>query len=80
MGAELEEYTTLLSKEYQKKKLQDLSPLQLPWNSLNLRGDMLSRNLVPDQPVRGNYSLVDVEGETFLKVDLVNLITPYLRL
>ncbi|MEA2008498.1 MAG: right-handed parallel beta-helix repeat-containing protein, partial [Chloroflexota bacterium] len=35
--------------------------------------DLLSRNLNPKQPLRGNYHFVDWDGETFLRVDLVNL-------
>ena len=70
-GDELGEYYSLLIKEYQKSPDQPL--LQLPWENLDFRIDLLSRNLNPKQPIRGNYRVVEKEGETFIQLDLVNL-------
>ena len=72
-GNELGEYYTLLVNEYKNTEVQGDSLLQLPWDTLDLRSDMLSRNLDPKQPIRGNYHIVEENGETFLQLDLVNL-------
>lgn len=72
-GEELGMYYSLLVEEYKNKNLPDESLLKLPWETLNLRTDLLSRNLNPAQPIRGNYHFVEKEGKTFIQLDLVNL-------
>ncbi len=72
-GEELGMYYSLLVEEYKNKNLSEQSLLKLPWEILNLRSDLLSRNLNPAQPIRGNYRLVEIEGESFIQLDLVNL-------
>ncbi len=72
-GEELGMYYSLLVDEYKNRNSSDDSLLQLPWDTLNLRADLLSRNLDPAQPIRGNYRFVEKEGETFIQLDLVNL-------
>ncbi len=72
-GEELGTYYSLLVDEYKTRNSSDDSLLQLPWDTLNLRADLLSRNLEPAQPIRGNYHFVEKEGETFIQLDLVNL-------
>ena len=72
-GDEFGVYSSLLMEEYEGKDSQDLSLLQLPWDGLDFRTDIFSRNLKPAHPVRGNYHLVEKDGATFLQLDLVNL-------
>lgn len=77
-GAQLEDYYDLLVKEYEGVDYEEFRrfegpPLELPWGDLEKRAELLARNLNPAQPVRGNYHLVEREGETYLKVDLMNL-------
>ena len=68
IGPELEGYYKLLLDEY-----ADDPNLQLPWETLETRRDLLARNLNPEQPIRGYYHLVEQNGETFLQLDLINL-------
>ena len=72
-GEELGMYYSLLVDEYKNKNLPDESLLKLPWDTLNLRADLLGRNIDPAQPIRGNFHFVEREGKTFLQLDLVNL-------
>ena len=77
-GEKLGSYYDLLVKEYKGEDFEEFRrfegpPLKLPWDDLSHRADLLTRNLNPEQPVRGNYHLVEGEGEFFLQVDLVNL-------
>ena len=74
-GDELGNYYELLTEEYENKTLSDnlLAELQLPWDGLALRSDFFGRHLNPDQPIRGNYHLVEKNGETFIQLDLVNM-------
>lgn len=70
-GEEIGSYYEPLVKEYENKETE-LDP-QLPWDDLAFRADVLSRNLIPGQAVRGNYHLIKSKGKTFLQLDLVNL-------
>ncbi len=77
-GEELEAYHDLLVKEYKNEDYEEYRRftgplLQLPWNDLKHRADLLSRNLNPEQPLRGYYHFVDWDGEPFIQVDLLNL-------
>ncbi len=74
-GDELGNYYELLIEEYENKTLSDNlhAELQLPWDSLTLRSDFFTRHLNPDQPIRGNYHWVEKNGETFIQLDLVNM-------
>ncbi|MBT3391100.1 MAG: hypothetical protein HN413_11900 [Chloroflexi bacterium] len=68
IGPELEGYYNLLLEEY-----ADDPNLQLPWETLEIRRDLLARNLNPVQPIRGYYHFVEQDGKTFLQLDLINL-------
>ena len=72
-GDEFGEYVSRLEQEYQDNKLSPPPLLRLPWDDLNFRQDMLSRNLNSAQPIRGNYHFVEENGATHLRLDLVNL-------
>ena len=73
-GKEMVDYHYLLVKEYESQGVSD-NLLKLPWQDLEFRRDVLSRNLSPAQPVRGNYHVVSFnnEGNGGLKVELVNM-------
>ncbi|MBS1248834.1 MAG: hypothetical protein MAG431_00398 [Chloroflexi bacterium] len=77
-GEELEDYYHLLVKEYQDEDYEEYRrfegpPILLPWEELENRAELLSRNLNPAQPIRGNYQIVEQEGKPYLRLDLVNL-------
>ncbi len=65
-GEEFEGYNSLIAEEYEEE-------LALPWEKMNLRREIINKNLNSAQPIRGNYHLVKKNGKTFLKLDLVNL-------
>lgn len=74
----LEAYYDLLVEEYKDEDYEEYRkftgpPLKLPWDDLNHRADLLSRNLNPKQPLRGYYRLVKRDGKLFLRADLINL-------
>ncbi len=71
-GDEVGEYYSLLVKEYESKNIPVPPLLKSPWETLSLRSDILSRNLNPAQPIRGNYHLVEEDNTIFVALDLVN--------
>ncbi len=72
LGADINGYTQRILEEYEGS-YPDLPGLELPWEHLEARSEMFLRNLDPYQPLRGNYSFIEKNGQSFLKVDLVNL-------
>lgn len=73
---ELEEdvdvFYRLLQKEYRHKGLTPT--LSLPWENLEFRAAVFSKNLNPVQIVRGGYQFVQSGEQDFLEIDLINLL------
>ncbi len=76
-GEAVGRYYKLLVEEYRDPALHGSEvagpPLILPWDDLAFRADKLNKNLNPAQPVRGNYRFTQIEGRSYLQLDLVNL-------
>jgi len=66
-GDEIGVYYKLLLDEYQDPNLR------LPWDDLESRLDMLTRNINPKQPVRGNFQRVEQDGGAIIQFDLTNM-------
>lgn len=63
-------YASLLSLEYDEDKFSYIENL---WKRLDIRREILYRNLDPSEPIRGNYRLVTEGNDTYLHIDLVNM-------
>ncbi|MBM3144398.1 MAG: hypothetical protein FJ010_05365 [Chloroflexi bacterium] len=76
-GEEIGKYYDLLVEEYKDHRYEQIEfegpPLELPWENLAFRADILNKNINPTQPIRGNYHLVERDGKTYLQLDLVNM-------
>ena len=71
-GDEVDIYYSVLVDEYNSKNIPVPATHKLPWDKLALRAEILALNLQPEQPIRGNYHLVEEGNETFVVLDLVN--------
>ena len=63
-------YIDVLASEYGDDQYPFISDL---WGNLDVRREVLYRNLDPDEPIRGNYRLITVGDEDYLHIDLVNM-------
>ncbi len=83
-GAEVQQYYDLLVEEYQEREYRPHDPsepaLELPWENLAFRAQLLRQNLNPPRPVRGNFRLESREGLPFLRLDVVNLMVLPVRI
>ncbi|MCP4138924.1 MAG: hypothetical protein GY755_01295 [Chloroflexi bacterium] len=70
IGEEVRIYANLLTQEYKDDKYSFIEEL---WDILDIRRDVLFRNLEPDEPARGNFRLVKNGEENYLHIDLVNM-------
>ncbi len=66
-GEPLERYYQLLAEEYQDPALE------LPWDRLESRMVFFSKNIEPQQPVRGNFQIIQQQGSSFVQLSLVNM-------
>ena len=70
IGDDVTVYATLLAEEYEDTEYTYIEEL---WSNLDLRREILSRNLETDEPIRGNYRIEKLGENSYLQVDLVNM-------
>ena len=66
-GETLERYYELIAEEYQDPNLK------LPWENLDNRQEFLLRNITPQQPIRGNFTISRQNGSSNIRLSLVNM-------